>query len=212
MHNALKCFVVCLAAAFCAGCLMPRSPAPVIYHYTFEYDPPKTGTAQPLDGAIVVQPFATATMYATRRIMYRDADFKRDAYVYHQWRALPGDMAADMLRRDLREARLFRAVLPVGSGAPSRFVLEGMVDEVFANETADRWQAVLSMTVTLLDEAVSDTSKKILLQQTYTARVPCAQKSPQSVAAAMSAAMAELSGRICADIHAAAHRAASAVR
>jgi len=210
MNQALQYCAICLAALVCAGCFVPRSPAPVIYHYIFEYDPPRIEAPQPLDGAIIVQPFATATAFATRRIMYRDAAFKRDAYVYHQWRALPGDMVADMLRRDLREAGLFRAVFAAGSNAPGRFMLEGMVDEVFAGETADRWEAVLSMTVTLLDETTSDTSKKILLHQTYTARAPCGRKNPQSVAAAMSSALAELSGRICADVRAAADRASSA--
>ncbi len=202
MKTALKISLVCIIAACgCTACLLPRQQANTIHHYTLEYDPPAARNLQPLAQALGVQPFTVAAVYNTRRIIYRDASFKREEYVYHAWRANPGDLAADFLRRDLQQSGLFQAVLPYGSAAPARFLIEGSVDEFLECETRDRWEAVLTATITLLDGAAVDSSKKILFQKTYSARTACEHKNPRSFVAAMSSGMAGLSAQITRDVY-----------
>ena len=195
----------------CSGCVIQRSPAPVIHHYTLEYDPPRLAIEATTERVLAVQPFTVAAPYASRRIIYRDAKFRRDAYVYHQWRAHPGDLVADMLRRDLQQIGFFRAVVGLGSSVASSYVLEGTVEEFFVAELPDRWEAVMSLSITLLDAHPSDTSHIVLFQKTYSTRVLCRKHTPQSIVAAMSSAMAELSHSICTDIMAAVMAASTIV-
>lgn len=202
MKTALKISMVCLVAAcWCTACLFPRQPANTISHYTLEYDSPPAAGVQPLALTLSVQPFTVAPVYNTRRIVYRDASFKREEYVYHAWRAGPGELVADFLRRDLQQAGLFQAVLPYGSSAGSRYLLEGSVDQFLESETHDLWEAALSLTITLLDGAAGDSSKKILFQKTYSSRTACEHKKPQSFVAAMSRGMAGLSAAISRDVY-----------
>lgn len=209
MRRTLILIVAWGAVLCCSGCVIQRSAAPVIHHYTLEYDPPRLAIEATLERVLAVQPFTVAAPYASRGIVYRDAGFRRDAYVYHQWRAHPGDMVADMLRRDLQQSGIFRAVVGLGSSVASSYVLEGTAEEFFAAEMPDRWEAVLCLSITLLDAHSADTSRAVLFQKTYTTRTPCQQRTPQSVVAAMSCAMAELSRSICTDIMATARDAST---
>ena len=60
------------------------------------------------------------------------------------------------------------------------------------------------LTITLLDLRAQAAPEQVLFQRTYRESQPCAKKNPDSVAEAMSRVMRALSGRIIADIHAAA--------
>jgi len=203
MKATVKIGFLCLAVACCCtACLFPRQPANKISHYTLEYDPPQQAAGlQPLAYTLSVQPFTVAAVYNTRRIVYRDASFKREEYVYHAWRASPGELVADFLRRDLQQAGLFQAVLPYGSSAGGRYLLEGSVDQFLESEMRDLWEAALTLTITLLDGAAVDSSKRILFQKTYSSRTACEHKNPQSFVAAMSRAMAGLSAAVSRDVY-----------
>jgi ABC-type uncharacterized transport system auxiliary subunit len=75
------------------------------------------------------------------------------------------------------------------------------VDEFVAWESDSVWEAVLGLTVTVLAPDEPDLTKKILLQKTYRSRKPCERMSPRSFVAAMSSAMAEVSGSIIHDVY-----------
>jgi len=210
MRTVLKILLPCLAALCCGGCLLPRIPAPVIYYYTLEYDPPQPTSTTPLPAALMVQPFFTNSVYNSRQIVCRDAAYARDASVYHQWRSRPGDLVADMIRRDLQHAGLFQAVVGPGSTVHSRYVLEGTVDEFLASEQGGTREAVLGITITLLDVETSDTSSAVLLQKSYQTRQICHHKGIPALVAAMSSALAEVSLRLGADIAHAVQRAPKA--
>ncbi|MCX8043363.1 MAG: PqiC family protein [Desulfobacterota bacterium] len=203
-----RCAVLlCFAGIFCWSCLFPRSPAPVIYYYALEYDPPPRMAGPVTQGALIVYPFGASAPYASRSIVYRDTAYKRDAYGYHQWRAHPGAMVADMIRRDLQHTGMFEAVLAFGSTAPARYALEGTVEALFADKAAAQEAAVLCLTVTLLDLRAGKSDPAVLFQKTYALRMPCQAGTPQSIVAAMSAALAEGSRNICTDVRAAVQHA-----
>ena len=62
-------------------------------------------------------------------MLYRQGPFLREAYPAQRWRVGPGDMVTEFLRRDLREAGLFRAVLAERDAEEARFSLTGGVEE-----------------------------------------------------------------------------------
>ena len=106
-----------------------------------------------------------------------------------------------LLRRDLQQSGLFKAVVSRESRLPSVYVLEGSVDEFLEWNKEMGWEAFLSLSVILMQENEPDISKKILFQKTYFSNKPCRQKNPGALAEAMSSAMSEISKQIIIDIY-----------
>jgi cholesterol transport system auxiliary component len=184
-----------------AACLDLKQPRTKIEYYTLEYDPPVPDHHPPLSEPIRVNQFAVSPIYNTNRIIYREGLFKREAYVYHKWRANPAEVVTYLLRRDLQQSGLFKAVVSRESRLPSVYVLEGSVDEFLEWNKEMGWEAFLSLSVILMQENEPDISKKILFQKTYFSNKPCRQKNPGALAEAMSSAMSEISKQIIIDIY-----------
>ena len=192
--------LVCIALAM-AACLDLKQPRTKIEYYTLEYDPPVPDHHPPLSEPIRVNQFVVSPIYNTNRIIYREGLFKREAYVYHKWRANPADVITYLLRRDLQQSGLFKAVVSRESRLPSAYVLEGSVDEFLEWNKKTGWEAFLSLSIILMQENEPDISKKILFQKTYFSNKPCRQKNPGALAEAMSLAMSEISAQIMLDIY-----------
>jgi ABC-type uncharacterized transport system auxiliary subunit len=134
-------------------------------------------------------------------MVFRDSSFKRNAYVYHQWRANPADLVGHFLYRDIRQSGLCKAIMSHSSSFPASYVLDGTVDEFFEWDMDGKWKAILSLGITLMAENEPDISKRILFQKGYHAKETCQRKNPQALAEAMSRAMEKLSGKIMQDIY-----------
>jgi len=140
--------------------------------------------------------------FNTNRIIYSTSPVTYDAYAYHQWFSDPADMVFTLLFRDMRSAGMFRAVMH-GDDRLAAYRLTGIVESFLEQDHQDPWQAVLSITITLIDKTQMDTSRQIVFQKNYTAVRPSHRKNPQALADAMSMALAEVSAGVIADIHAA---------
>jgi cholesterol transport system auxiliary component len=204
MNYYKKLFILLLPIVlllFFGSCLKLKHPSNKIAFYTLEYDPPQIGNLSPLPSVIRMDRFSVAPTYNTDRIVYKDRSFKRETYVYHKWRANPGDLVTYFLARDIKRSGIFKAVLTYDSRFPSSYVLEGSVDEFFESDTEGTWRAVLSLSITLMKEHEPDISKRILFQKTFRAKKSCKQRNPTALAEAMSRAMAEVSEKIIIDIY-----------
>lgn len=197
MHLYKKIFFLLLGISLLSGgCLNLKQPSHKIEFYTLEYDPPKIAHFKPLPFVIRLERFSAAPEYNSNRIIYRDKSFKRDAYVYYRWRTNPGDLVTSSLSRDIKQSGLFKAILSYDSRLPSSYLLEGSVDEFFEWDAEERWEAILSISITLMAENEQDSSKRVLFQKNYHAKEPCKQKNPRALAEAMSQAMSKVSREI----------------
>jgi hypothetical protein len=75
------------------------------------------------------------------------------------------------------------------------------VEAFYERDGADRWEAVLALSVTLIAEGEPDVSRRVLHQESYREVEPCVRKNPRSVSEAMSRAMERASRRIVTDLH-----------
>ncbi|MBN1830809.1 MAG: membrane integrity-associated transporter subunit PqiC [Deltaproteobacteria bacterium] len=196
-HGAVCILFLCFCL-FISGCVNFREPieAEKTTFYTLEYDPPAPSHLQSLSAAIRVKRFGVAPTYDTKRIIYREGAFERDAYVYHRWRDNPGELVSFFLSRDMRESGLFEAVLSHHSRVPASHILEGRVDEFFESDARDGWEAVLSVSIVLTAVEQVEVGKRSLLQKSYQRRAPCRGRTPKALAEAMSHAMSEVSSEI----------------
>lgn len=183
-----------------SGCIDPTQPHRRIDQYVLEYSPPEANTAVHADKGLRVARFRVAPQYNSTRIFYRSEAFVRNHYEYHRWRAHPGDMVAFFLSRDLRAAGLFSGVYLGETIADPDLRLEGTVDEIYEDDAGTNRQAVLSITVSLLGQNGDDIVEQLLWQQDYSARESCSDRSPASLAAAMSRSMARISAAVIEDL------------
>ena len=187
------------AALLVSGC-MGGAPDLKVSQYTLEYDPPEV-VGEAVRAVVEVKRFSVAPEYNTTKIVYRDAPYTRSEYVYHLWRANPGDLATFFLLRDFSRSGLFLNVTGQEGVFPDAYVVEGSVDEFYELDTDEGWKAVLGLTVALLKADEPDVSKRVLFQRGYRIDEPCAKRNPQALAQAMSRAMARVSGDIISDVH-----------
>ena len=201
-------FFLVLLLLSLSGCASLKQEAPDISYYTLEYAFPVHADAEPLPVILQVKRFSASPAYETERMVYRHADYQRSTYFYHRWRARPTDLVTYALSHDLKERGRLKAVVgPITSISPSHF-LEGTVEEFLQWNESASWQAMLSLSVTLLRAGEPDPGKRVLLQKRFTASSPCRNQQPESVAAAMSVAMADISGQIEEALHQALSREA----
>ena len=183
------------------ACVSLKQPVNKIEYYTLEYPSPQIKTLHPLPYVIRMDRFTVAPPYNTSRIIYRDQSFKRNAYVYYRWQTNPGATVTTLLKRDIKNSGLFKAVLNPGSRFSSQYMIEGTVDEFFEWDTQNAWKAILTVSIILTEKNKNDIKNSILYQKTYRKAEICQQKKPKAVAEAMSQALSKISEEMIIDVY-----------
>lgn len=196
----MKRFGIMLVLIGLTGCLGSMGPTPPVRLYVLEYAPP--GTARGAEGAemLKVERFSAARLLAGSTMLYRSGPFRVDAYHGDRWRVPPAEMVEDYLRRDLRHAGIFRAVLSARDAQECRFALEGGVDDFLEVEETGRRKALLGATITLVDLSQPEVSGRVRFQKTYRCEAMVKTPGAAGFAEAMSSAMAALSTQVIADV------------
>jgi ABC-type uncharacterized transport system auxiliary subunit len=195
-----KIGMILLLTGLLTGCIGQTGQTPLIRQYVLEYPLPQALGRPAVESMLRVERFSADRVYIGQAILYRQGPFLREAYPAQRWRVGPGDMVTEFLRRDLREAGLFRAVLSERDAEEVRFSLTGGVEEFLESwETGNR-KALLTATITLLDLSRKETSGLVAFQKTYRLEAAVAGEGAAALAAAMSLAMSDLSRQVIADI------------
>ena len=190
--------ILCLLGA--AGCVGGRTSPPMVRQYILEYPPPRVETVSATGELLKVERFTAVRIHAGPDMVHRDGAFRRDAYHERRWRVAPGDMVTDFLRRDLRNAGLFRAVLAARDPGEARYVLVGGLEDFSEANDGQRRTALLEATVALLDNAAREAPDRVVLQKSYRCESPFGSGEEAEFAAAMSRAMSQCSRQVITDI------------
>lgn len=202
MKHLLKFFIVVfLAGIMPCGCLTTKTPLPVTEYYILEYESPVIDLPEKLPCILRMERFQVVPLYNSTNIIYSESKFVRNAYNYHKWRSNPGDMITSFLLRDFQAAGLCNAVFMQGIPSPYSHTLQGVVDEFYEKDEKNSRQAMLTVSITLINKNALDISKSILMQKKYHTSETCINKSPVALADAMSRAMSRISGLIILDIY-----------
>jgi ABC-type uncharacterized transport system auxiliary subunit len=183
-----------------AGCLGGTASPPLVRQYVLEYPPPRMENVPRTEALLKVGRFSVDRLYIGPSMLFRKGPFRRDAYHEQRWRISPGDMVTDFLKRDLRHAGLFRAVLSARDTEETRFVLEGGVEEFLEVDEGESRKALLVAMVALLDLSSQDVSRRVVFQKTYHCEALFTQEGSTGLAEAMSRAMSQLSMQVITDI------------
>jgi len=191
--------IILLMIGLLSACLGGTAKTPYIRQYILEYPPPQGVGRHAIEEMIRVERFSADRMFMGHEMLYRTGAFQRDAYPSNRWRVAPGDMVTEFLRRDLREAGLFRAVLSERAAAEVRFSMTGGVEEFIENREPKNRKAILTATITLLDLSQMETAALVVFQKTYRFEAAISAEGAAGLAEAMSQAMAGLSRQVIAD-------------
>ena len=187
------------------GCFPAGTEVRPVEFYVLEYASPSPKGAQ-VDAAVRVDRFSAGRLYGSAAMVYRPESYKVASYNYHKWRASPGDMVSDYLARDFQNSGLFRAVFSYHQPEAARFVVNGSVEEFAETRENGAWKARLGLRVTLLDRSRPALTEQVVVQKDYRVSEAMGGESPEAFAAGMSAAMAEASAEIIADVNSAVGR------
>lgn len=196
----LRQMIVVAGLSLLAACIGGGGGPAAVRQFVLDYPAPAARSAPCSPDAVKVLEFTTARGYNSTSMVYSVAPLRREPYLYSRWRVMPGEMVSDYLVRDLRKAMAFGAVFSQRDGEVGRFVVEGMVDEFFENDEGSGPQAVMALTVTLLDTRHQDLTKRLIFQKGYRAQEPMGQKNADALAAAMSRTAARLSQEVIGDV------------
>jgi len=199
--NIIAGFLILISVSFFSGCIGMVDSSPQTIYYTFEYEPEPCRAKIPLDVVIQVNRFTVSPLYDTRKIVYKTKDYKRETYHYHKWLINPGHLVSYFLARDLQHSNLYKAVLTPDDMYPSTHIVEGRVQEIFEYDSPDGWEAILTVSITLIDAHQKDISKRVLYQKKYGVNQKCIDKNPASFVDAVNQAMKKLSYLAIMDIY-----------
>jgi cholesterol transport system auxiliary component len=132
-------------------------------------------------------------------MIFKNEDFKIDEYTYHKWRALPGEFIAYFLARDFSETDRFQAALYYESTLPCTHTITGVV-EAFYLQAGNSKEAVLSVSVNLVDNTRRNNGNNILMQKKYRRGIATPTGGPQGLAESLSIAMQQISSEILDDV------------
>lgn len=194
-----KRFGIILLVIGLTGCF-GTAPPPPVRQYVLEYPPPLAREAPAVDGVLKVARFTADRLYASPAMLYRQGEYRRDAYRDRRWRVPPAEMVTDFLKRDLRAAGLFRAVLTARDPGEPRFQLEGWLEEFLEADEGKGRKASLVATVALRDASAAGADGLIAFQKTYRCESLFTGQEGADFAGAMSRAMAEFSAQVIADV------------
>lgn len=184
------------------GCLNMKSPQRKIDYYSLEYDSIKPTGKLRLPIVLKVARFSSGPLFNTNKMIYKDKAYGHQAYTYHKWWAAPADLVSFFLARDLKESSLFGAVFGYDAAALCSHTLEGSLEEFYEQDIDERkWNAVVSVTVTLITENEPDVTKRVLFQKKHLSVQACEKRTPQGLAEAMSRAVSQISEKIMIDIY-----------
>lgn len=187
---------LCVAGCFGAS----RVPPPIRqFRLTYEATAPQ---GAPLPYVLRVAPMEVSAAYDRDPIVYRESDYNIGSYFYFRWASNPGSMVADLLARDLASSGLYRDVQTAVSVVPPDYQIKGTVEEIEEVVSLASCSAHLTLRITL-SATRGPREERVRLAKLYTADDPCRCDDPESIAASMSRAMAQISAAVQADIYAA---------
>lgn len=197
----LETVMLLVCSALLSGCACLGGTAPPAEVYTLEYPSPVFTGRQPAQELIRVGRFAPVEAFAVTTMIASPSPRKREVYPDAWWSVHPGALVTDFLIRDMRRSGLFHGVFTYRDDTDARYLLGGTVEEFLEEGGSGGPAAVIGLTASLQDQtARKDPSKGVAFQKSYREREPMTARSPQALAAAMSAAMERLSRAIQNDV------------
>jgi ABC-type uncharacterized transport system auxiliary subunit len=195
MRAAAALLAVALVASGCGT--FSRKP-PAKERFVLAPGAPASVAAKPSAGILRVDVVRGSPLASNRSFVYRTGPDTVQTDFYREFVAPPGALVRDALIEWLRASNRFAAVVR-GTKAGTAWILESDLERLDADlRDPAAPQAVIEMQVRLLD--VRKATPTLVFDRRYTASEPLADRTPETLVAAWSRALATVLGEIEGDL------------
>ena len=191
MPNALRrlsfrIFAVAACLAMCAACSLSR-PAPIKQSFLLHATRAGGAPAAAVPQTLRINRFDVAAPFNAKPLVYRLAETRFEPDYYNEFVANPAGMLTERATTWLREAGVFKNVIPMSSTLDHRFVLEAAGTELYGDfRDPGAPAAVLAMRFFL---ARDDARAEIVYDKTLTRRIAIASRTPEAVVTGLDQAL-----------------------
>ncbi len=205
MHRIRSAVILALSSLFiiftAGACVGPKSASKPVYYYTLDDKPLPITFDTPLRHVVRVDRFTASPPFDGRGIVYADKGLHRNTYTHFKWIAVPGELMAFALARDLKQSGAVRAVLPPDATTPPTHSIQGWIETFLEEDFSEPAQAALRISIALIDVRQADPVERILFQKSYSAKAPCESRTPAALSTAMTTAVATVNEQIIKDVY-----------
>jgi len=176
--------IALVAAALAGSACVKLGGTPVAKQY-YQISPARTApkAAAPRDIVLMVRRLSVSDLYNSRELIYRGSGEQIESDFYNMFFINPSSMLTTELRRWLDESGMFAHIIKPGSMVVPGLTLEGTVNALYGDYSADRPAAVVEMQFFAVDESTPDND--IVFSGHYTERIPLADADPLTLVKAM---------------------------
>ncbi len=189
-----------LAATLLSGCLSRPSPSLNTQSFSFAIPPITTAKSSPHGHVLAIRRLNVAAPFDQQSFLYRTGEFSYERDPYAQFLVAPAQDLMGPIRGYFRQSGLFSAVTELGSALQPNTVVEITANQIygdFRRRTAPG--AVLSLSFVFFDTP-NGLPGRVLLQKSYTRRVPLKTRTAAALMAGWNEALAEIMREVDADL------------
>ncbi|MGL1861907.1 MAG: PqiC family protein [Pseudodesulfovibrio sp.] len=143
-------------------------------------DPPASDKG---DIVLKVRRMTISDIYNTRELVYQMGDGHIESDFYNMFFVTPGNMLTTELRNWLNASGQFAHIINPGSMVISDLTLEGVVNSLYGDYSADQPVAEVAMQFFVVDESTPE--NQIVFSKSYRQRVPLTEPDPQQLVQAL---------------------------
>jgi uncharacterized lipoprotein YmbA len=166
-------------------------PFPDKDFFALEPGRPQSPAAQPIAEVLRVRGLRVSEPFDGVMFVYKTGPAKYKTDYYNGFIASPEQLLSSELVRWLSESHAFIAVLDSAGEGNSRYLLDGVVTELYGDYTNPvSPKAVMAAKFLLLDD--SGASTLVISQKTYRKEAPLEAKTPTALAAGLGAAFRQI--------------------
>lgn len=178
MRNCALTIGSMLCLLMLCGCAGLSKKAVEKHHYYLEVQRGTAETVTRPDAVMLVRRMQVSPLYDGRELVYRMDGGRMESDFYNLFFVPPAEMVSQNLRQWIGSAGLVGEVVADASLVQSDYILEGMVNALYADFSGNRPEGVAAMQFFLLDAESDDA---ILFSGRYEERVPLSGRSPDAI-------------------------------
>jgi len=177
-------------ALLLAGCVNLAQEAPEKTRYVLDAQRP--GAGQPLDaGRVRVGRFRVGSAFERKGLVYRTSDTTFESDFYHEFYSPPGLLVRQLAGAWISDSAVFTSVLGSSDPVASDWLLEGRVNNLFADlRDPDDAKAIMEVELFLLDAMSVD--RDVVFRKRYRRAVPAPNPEPAALVDAWSEALTKI--------------------
>ena len=195
----MRRFALLLLGVTAAGCLGGFGQAPPEKtRYLLEPQRVESPGAT-LAGTLRVGRVRVTSVFERKGFVYRTGASTYESDFYHEFYSPPGEMIRELTQRWFTGSRLFDSVVDAADPAPSDWILEGVVEELYADQRErGAPRAIVRVEFTLIDGTSIELDARH--HKRYTASVDASRARPSQIVEAWNTALARVFAELEADV------------